>query len=87
MNTFWLVLFFFSGTLLFLTLLRNKHSAHWVGIVGLNIIAAAFMLYFINWFGAAADFHLPLNGTTLATIGILGIPGLILLVALKLIVV
>ena len=87
MYTFWLVLFIFSGTLLCLTLLRNKHSVQWMGIVGLNIITAAFLLYFINWFGAPADFHLPLNGTTLATIGILGIPGLILLVTLKLIVV
>ncbi|MDB5056086.1 MAG: pro-sigmaK processing inhibitor BofA [Bacilli bacterium] len=84
MGLFWWSLFIVSICLLILTLLRNKYSFQWLGVVGMNLVIAAVLLYLINWLGAFYDFHIAINVSTISTIGILGIPGLLLLIALKL---
>jgi inhibitor of the pro-sigma K processing machinery len=63
--------------------MRNRHSVQWLAFVGLNIVLAALLLYALNWLGARNGIHLPINIATISTIGVLGIPGLFLLVALK----
>lgn len=84
MEMVWWGIFLVSLSSLVLVMLRNRTAAAWVSTMGLHIVAAAVLLYGVNWFGASADFHIPINGTTLATIGVLGVPGLMLLAALKL---
>jgi inhibitor of the pro-sigma K processing machinery len=74
-----------SSCLLIFTLLRNKYSLQWLGVVGLNLVGAAIILFLINWLGASSNFHIAINEGTVATITILGIPGVLLLVALKLV--
>lgn len=49
----------------------------------LNSILGGVLIYTINLIGAMFDFHIGLNVITSIFIGILGIPGAILLVILK----
>lgn len=52
----------------------------------LNSLLGAVLIYVINLIGGAFQFHIGLNVVTAIFIGILGIPGSILLVILKLII-
>lgn len=86
MVLFWWSLFLASSGLLMYTILRHKYSIQWLGVVGLNLVAAAIVLFLINWLGAPSEFHIAINEGTIITIAILGIPGVVLLIALKLLV-
>jgi inhibitor of the pro-sigma K processing machinery len=85
MVLFWWSLLIVSSCLLIFTLLRHKYSLQWLGVVGLNLVGAAIILFLINWWGASSNFHIAINEGTVVTIAILGIPGVLLLVALKLV--
>ena len=52
----------------------------------LNSIIGAVLIFLINLIGANFSFHIGLNVVTSVVIGILGIPGAVLLVVLKLII-
>jgi inhibitor of the pro-sigma K processing machinery len=84
MILFWWSLFIVSSCLLIFTMLRHKYSIQWLGVIGMNLVAAAVILFLINWFGASSGFHIAINEGTIITIAVLGIPGVLLLVALKL---
>lgn len=84
MHTVWWGIFLISVSSLILLVLRNRTAAAWLVTMGIHVIAAAVLLYAVNGLGEAADFHIPINMSTMATIGVLGIPGLLMLVALKL---
>ena len=49
----------------------------------LNSILGGLIIYIINIVGTAFNFHIGLNYITAITIGILGVPGAILLILLK----
>jgi inhibitor of the pro-sigma K processing machinery len=84
MVLFWWSLLLSSSGLLVYTMLRHKYSLQWMGIMGLNLVAAAIVLFLINWLGATSEFHIAINEGTIITIAILGIPGVVLLIGLKL---
>jgi inhibitor of the pro-sigma K processing machinery len=63
---------------------KNRMSIHWLTRIGLNVVAAALLLYVADWVGASYDFHIPINGGTVAVVGILGLPGMAVLAAVKL---
>jgi inhibitor of the pro-sigma K processing machinery len=84
MVLFWWSLLLSSSGLLVYTMLRHKYSLQWMGIMGLNLVAAAIVLFLINWLGAPSEFHIAINEGTIITIAILGIPGVVLLIGLKL---
>lgn len=52
----------------------------------LNSILGGLIIYGINWVGAIFNFHIGLNLFTSIFIGILGVPGAILLVIVKIII-
>ena len=52
----------------------------------INTIIGGVIIYIINLIGASFGFHIGLNVITSLVVGILGIPGAILLVILKLII-
>jgi inhibitor of the pro-sigma K processing machinery len=79
----WMLLGGSAGVLVLLTL-RHRSARQWLGFMAMNVILAALILYFINLFGARMAFHIPINLPTVATVGVLGIPGMMLLIALKL---
>lgn len=84
MKYVWWGVFLLSLSSLVLLVLRNRNAASWLKTLGLHVIAAAILLYAVNWVGQRYMFQVPINAYTLSAIGVLGIPGLALLVALKL---
>lgn len=50
----------------------------------LNSILGALIIYLINLIGALFSFHIGLNYITAIIVGILGVPGAVLLIILKL---
>lgn len=83
MRMIWLVVLLVSSVLLAVILLRRKHSRQWMGYAVLHIVVAAFLLYFVNLAGSYYDFRIPVNMPTVATVLVLGVPGLLMLVGLK----
>jgi inhibitor of the pro-sigma K processing machinery len=83
----WMIVFAVSVILLAVVLLRSKGAFHALGYIAVNIVIAVFLLYFIGFFEAYTGFRLPINPATVLTVGILGVPGLMLLVAVRLIVI
>lgn len=50
----------------------------------LNVVVAAFLLYTLNLLSTYTQVDLPINTATLGTVTVLGVPGVLLLVGLKL---
>ncbi|OGX68281.1 MAG: hypothetical protein A2189_05595 [Paenibacillus sp. RIFOXYA1_FULL_44_5] len=84
MKAIWLSVLIISSSLLLVTLIRKKDAVRWLGYAALNIGIAAFILYFTNMLGAKLNFHIPINLTTMLTVSVLGLPGYLLLAAIKL---
>jgi inhibitor of the pro-sigma K processing machinery len=74
----------FSGLLLLFMLYRYKYAFQWLGSICLNVVVAAFLLYMLNLFGDYTQLEIPINPATVGTVSILGVPGLLMLAALKL---
>ncbi|NEU32678.1 pro-sigmaK processing inhibitor BofA [bacterium LRH843] len=53
------------------------------GNIAVKFIIGALMLFFVNAIGTFIDIHIPINGATAAVSGILGVPGVILLILVK----
>lgn len=51
-----------------------------------NSIFGGILIYVINWIGSIFSFHIGLNFITAILVGILGVPGAVLLIIIKLIV-
>jgi inhibitor of the pro-sigma K processing machinery len=60
---------------------------HWLGKGMFHLAIGGFMLFFLNLFGGAFDFQIPLNLITVAIAGFLGVPGVIALACIKLFVI
>ncbi len=52
----------------------------------INSIFGGILIYVINWIGSIFGFHIGLNFITAILVGVLGVPGAILLVIIKLII-
>lgn len=83
MHYVWLGLLIISSVFLIITLLRHKGSWQWLGYAVMHIVVAAFLLYFVNLAGSYYEFKIPVNIPTVATVLILGAPGLLMLIGLK----
>lgn len=70
-----IVLFLFIGAPL--------KPMRWVGGLVVRLLIGALFLFFLNTFGTAINLHIPINIVTTAVSGVLGIPGLAALVAIK----
>lgn len=79
----WGVLILSSLMLLFIVM-RNRSGIRLLSTLGLNVVVAAFLLYGLNLLSAYTNLELPINTATLGTVTILGVPGVMLLVGLKL---
>ena len=76
-------LFILSLTGLLWVLIRRKESVQWLTYVGINVVLAAVLLYALNGLGSQSGFHVPINLVTLSIVGVLGVPGVMMLVLLK----
>lgn len=81
MDYIWLLML--TGSLLILILILFKVKLRWVGYTLTNILLAATILYGVNLTGVLGEYQIPLNLVTITTIGILGIPGVALILAVK----
>lgn len=61
-----------------------KTPVRWAGIVALNLIIGAILLFFANLAGEIAGFHVPINPITALIAGFLRLPGLAALVVIQL---
>lgn len=52
----------------------------------INSIFGAILIYAINWVGSIFSFHIGLNFITAILVGILGVPGAVLLIIIKLLI-
>lgn len=52
----------------------------------INSIFGGILIYVVNWVGSIFSFHIGLNFITAILVGILGIPGTVLLVIIKLLI-
>lgn len=73
-----------SGLLLILIVFRKKLGWAWISVFGTHLILAAIGIYIVNFSGILADVHIPLNPTTIGAVTILGLPGVLMLLGLKL---
>lgn len=72
-----------SSLLLMLQLIRNRQAGRWLSTLGLNLAFAALILYVLNLISGYIHFTLPINLVTVATVTVLGIPGVLLLALIK----
>ncbi|WP_166244313.1 pro-sigmaK processing inhibitor BofA family protein [Paenibacillus turpanensis] len=72
-----------SAVILVMVVLRTKLSYRMLGYAVMNLAAAAIFLYLINLAEGFTHFRLPINAATVLTVGILGVPGIALLAAVK----
>lgn len=73
-----------SALLLAFVLFRNPGVFQAFGRICLHVVLGILFLYLLNLAAPYTKIELPLNGATVGTVTLLGIPGLVLLVALKL---
>ncbi|WP_214626617.1 pro-sigmaK processing inhibitor BofA family protein [Paenibacillus agaridevorans] len=83
MKTVWAAMLIGSSALLIWILIRNKMPFSWLKGFVLHLIAAAGVLYILNYSGWIADMYIPLNPITIGTVFVLGVPGIALLTGLQ----
>ncbi|MBP1174068.1 inhibitor of the pro-sigma K processing machinery [Paenibacillus sp. PvR133] len=80
----WLVLIACVGMLLFL-ILKKRLGIGWLVVFGAHMGLAAIALYVINYSGWITQVYIPINPVTMGAVTILGLPGIILLLGLKIV--
>ncbi|AJW69094.1 MULTISPECIES: pro-sigmaK processing inhibitor BofA family protein [Paenibacillus] len=80
----WLVLIACVGMLLFL-ILKKRLGIGWLVVFGAHMGLAAIALYVINYSGWITQVYIPINPVTMGAVTILGLPGIVLLLGLKIV--
>lgn len=75
-----------SLLLLIYIIFRKKLGLGWLTIFGAHLALSAVAIYIVNFTGIAAQTYIPLNPMTIGTVMTLGLPGVALLVGLKIII-
>ena len=84
MKTVWIAVLTVSLLLLIAVVLRSKLSWTWLRRFSLHLVIAAVALYLLNYSGVISGFEVPLNPATIGTVVLLGLPGIMLILGLKL---
>ncbi|WP_178382054.1 MULTISPECIES: pro-sigmaK processing inhibitor BofA family protein [Paenibacillus] len=72
-----------SGLLLLLIVFRKKLGWAWLSLFGTHLLLAALGIYVVNFSGLVTDIYIPLNPTTIGAVTVLGLPGVLMLLGLK----
>lgn len=64
--------------------ISKKIGFAWLTRLGLHVVLAALGIYVVNFSGLLTEAYIPLNPVTMGTVLLLGLPGVGLLVGLKL---
>jgi inhibitor of the pro-sigma K processing machinery len=72
------------GGIIFLLLVLGApiKPLRFIGQGMIKLIIGALFLFFLNAFGSVFDYHIPINIVTASVSGFLGIPGLLVLIAI-----
>lgn len=73
-----------SLILLLYIVFSRKPGFAWLTRLGLHVVLAALGIYLINFSGLITEAYIPLNPVTMSTVLLLGLPGVVLLLAIKL---
>ncbi|WP_433944976.1 pro-sigmaK processing inhibitor BofA family protein [Paenibacillus sp. SN-8-1] len=65
-------------------LITRKLGFAWLTRLGMHIVLAALAIYIVNFSGVMPELYVPLNPITMTTVLLLGLPGVALLVGIKL---
>ncbi|WP_068621807.1 pro-sigmaK processing inhibitor BofA family protein [Paenibacillus sp. J22TS3] len=65
-------------------LVTRKLGFSWLTKLGLHVVLAALGIYVVNYSGIVSDLYIPLNPITMSTVLLLGLPGVALLIGIKL---
>ncbi|GIQ71319.1 hypothetical protein XYCOK13_41430 [Xylanibacillus composti] len=68
---------------LFILVLKKRSSGRLLGYAVFHALAAAVALYLLNTTQMLGDLTIPINPVSVMVMAVLGVPGLILLIALK----
>lgn len=72
-----------SAILLTLIVFRKKLGLAWLSLFGTHLILAALGIYIVNFSGLLTEIYIPLNPATIGAVTVLGLPGVIMLLGLK----
>ncbi|AWB42897.1 pro-sigmaK processing inhibitor BofA [Paenibacillus sp. CAA11] len=84
MNWIGLAVLLVSSVLLLYIWISRRLGVAWLTKLGLQIVLAAVAIYAVNYAGFFGSFHIPMNPVTISTVLVLGLPGVGLLISLKL---
>ncbi|WP_039832489.1 MULTISPECIES: pro-sigmaK processing inhibitor BofA family protein [Paenibacillus sonchi group] len=73
-----------SGLLLLLIVFKKKLGWAWLSLFGTHLLLAALGIYVVNFSGLLTDIYIPLNPATIGAVTVLGLPGVLMLMGLKL---
>lgn len=79
----WLVLGLSLAALLY-TMLKKRVGLGWITTFGAHMALAGLGLYVVNYSGWVTQAYIPINPVTMGTVTVFGLPGVALLVGLKL---
>lgn len=74
-----------SAVLLSLIVFRKKLGWSWVSLFGTHLILAALGIYVVNFSGLITQIFIPLNPATIGAVTVLGLPGVVMLLGLRII--
>ncbi|SEU31861.1 pro-sigmaK processing inhibitor BofA family protein [Paenibacillus sp. NFR01] len=72
-----------SVVLLLVIVFRKKLGWAWLTIFGTHLILAALGIYIVNFSGVITEVRIPLNPATIGAVTVLGLPGVLMLMGLK----
>jgi inhibitor of the pro-sigma K processing machinery len=82
----WWLLLAAAGLVFFMVVSRSvKEPLKWIWLGFLYTVVGGIVLFVVNFFGQTMHLHLAINPVTAFITGALGIPGLLYLVAVKMI--
>ncbi|KMK74443.1 pro-sigmaK processing inhibitor BofA family protein [Alkalihalobacillus pseudalcaliphilus] len=83
MSPGWIIGIILGLVLLLLLVGAPVKPLRFIGQLSVRFIVGALLLFLINVVGSSFNFHIPINGVTASVSGILGVPGVVMLVLVK----
>ncbi|WP_422659164.1 pro-sigmaK processing inhibitor BofA family protein [Paenibacillus sp. EC2-1] len=72
-----------SLLLLIIVVFKKKLGFGWLTVFGSHLALSAIAIYVFNFSGLSTETYIPLNPMTIGTVMVLGLPGVALLLGLK----
>ncbi|CAM4522947.1 pro-sigmaK processing inhibitor BofA family protein [Paenibacillus typhae] len=83
MRTIALAVLVGSLILLGLIVFRKKLGLGWLTVFGTHLVLAAVGIYIVNFSGLLTEVYIPINPATIGAVTVLGLPGVLMLLGLK----